>query len=59
MAKRKESIYYMGKRSKDWVKFKRMADEDFITTGYIQKGKNIHSIILGIKVMGRYNIKDM
>jgi len=49
----------MGKRSKDWVKFKRMADEDFITTGYIQKGKNIYSIILGIKVMGRYNIKDM
>lgn len=47
VAKRKESIYYMGKLSKDWIKFKRMTDEDFITTGYIQKGKYIYSLILG------------
>lgn len=60
VAKRKESIYYMGKRSKDWIKFKRMTDEDFITTGYIQKGKIfIVSYWGSIKVMGSYNIKDM
>ena len=28
----------MGKRTKDWVKFKRMADEDYVVAGYIQKG---------------------
>ena len=38
VAKRKESLYFMGKRTKDWVKFKRMADEEFIVAGYIQKG---------------------
>ena len=38
VAKRKESLYFMVKRTKDWVKFKRMADEEFIVAGYIQKG---------------------
>lgn len=46
VAKRLESFYYQGKRTKDWIKFKRMADEDFIVAGYIQKGKNTYSIIL-------------
>ena len=42
VAKRKESLYFMGKRTKDWVKFKRMADEDFIVAGYIPKrGTNL------------------
>ena len=36
----------MGKRTKDWVKFKRMADEEFIVAGYIQKGKHTFSLIL-------------
>lgn len=47
VAKRIESLYFMGKRSKDWIKFKRMADEDFIVAGYIRKGSNTFSIILG------------
>jgi len=46
VAKRKESIYLMGRRTKDWVKFKRMADEEFIAAGYIQKGQHIFSLIL-------------
>ncbi len=46
VAKRKESIYLMGRRTKDWVKFKRMADEEFIAAGYIQKGLHIFSLIL-------------
>ena len=46
VAKRKESLYFMGKRTKDWVKFKRMADEEFIVAGYIQKGKHTFSLIL-------------
>ena len=30
VAKRKGSLYYPGIRTKDWVKFKRMADEEFM-----------------------------
>ena len=46
VAKRLDSFYYQGKRTKDWMKFKRMADEDFVVAGYIPKGKNTYSIIL-------------
>lgn len=46
VAKRKDSPYYMGKRTTDWIKFKRMADEDFIVAGYIQKGQHTYSMIL-------------
>ena len=47
VAKRSGSFYYPGKRTKDWVKFKRMADEDFIICGYIRKKDKAVSIILG------------
>lgn len=46
VAKRKDSLYWMEKRSKDWVKFKRMADEDFVVAGYIPKGKHIYSLVI-------------
>lgn len=46
VAKRKESIYLMGRRTKDWVKFKRMADEEFIVAGYIRKGAHTFSLVL-------------
>ena len=46
VAKWKESLYFMGKRTKDWVKFKRMADEEFIVAGYIQKGERTFSLVL-------------
>ena len=46
VAKQKGSIYLMGKRTKDWIKFKRMADEEFIVTGYIQKGMHTFSLVL-------------
>lgn len=46
VAKRKESIYLMGRRTTDWVKFKRMADEEFITAGYIRKGPHTFSLVL-------------
>ena len=46
VAKRKNSIYRMGARTKDWVKIKRMADDDFIIAGYIPKGANHFSLIL-------------
>ena len=46
VAKRRESIYLMGRRTKDWVKFKRMADEEFIVAGYIRKGAHTFSLVL-------------
>ena len=46
VAKRMDSFYLMGKRSKDWIKFKRMADEDFVVAGYIPKGKHIYSLVI-------------
>lgn len=46
VAKRKDSAYLMGKRRRDWIKCKRMADEDFIVAGYIRKGKHMYSLIL-------------
>lgn len=46
VAKRMDSSYLMGKRSKDWIKFKRMADEDFVVAGYIPKGKYIYSLVI-------------
>ncbi len=46
VAKRKNSIYTMGKRSRDWLKCKRMADEEFIIVGYIQKGQHFFNVIL-------------
>lgn len=47
VAKRADSFYYPGKRTKDWIKFKRMADEDFVVCGYIKKGEKTYSLILG------------
>lgn len=47
VAKRKDSPYYLGKRTKDWIKFKRMADEEFVVAGYIPKGRHTFSLILG------------
>lgn len=36
----------MGRRTKDWVKFKRMADEEFIAAGYIKKEAHTISLVL-------------
>lgn len=47
VAKKKESLYYMGKRTKDWIKFKNLQDDDFVVLGYIEKDKSVVSLILG------------
>lgn len=46
VAKKKDSPYLMGKRTKDWIKCKRMADEEFIVAGYIPKGQYTFSLII-------------
>ncbi len=38
VAKRRDSKYYFGKRTKDWVKMKALLDDDFVVCGYFFKG---------------------
>ncbi|MFA9380704.1 MAG: hypothetical protein ACERKO_06545 [Acetanaerobacterium sp.] len=47
VAKRTDSKYYFGKRTRDWVKIKNLMDDDFVICGYIPKPNNIVSLILG------------
>ena len=47
VAKRKDSLYWQGKRTKDWIKCKVMSTEDCIICGYILKANNMTSLILG------------
>lgn len=47
VAKRKDSIYIQGKRSKDWLKIKNLQDEDFVVCGYIRKDNHMTSLVLG------------
>lgn len=47
VAKRKWSYYFPGKRTKDWIKFKNLQDDDFVICGYIEKGGGVVSIVLG------------
>lgn len=57
VAKKTSSLYYPGRRTKDWIKFKRMADEEFVVCGYIKKSINTYSIILGKYNNGSYLYK--
>jgi ATP-dependent DNA ligase len=43
VAKRKDSKYYLDKRTKDWIKIKNLQDDDFVVCGYILKGGSIIS----------------
>lgn len=47
VAKRKDSKYYFGKRTNDWIKIKNLMDDDFVVCGYITKESGVTSIILG------------
>ena len=47
VAKRNDSKYYFGKRSKDWIKIKTLLDDDFIVCGYFSKGGHTVSVIIG------------
>ena len=47
VAKRKDSKYYLDKKTKDWIKIKYLLDDDFVIAGYILKGGGIISIVLG------------
>jgi len=47
VAKRKDSKYYLDKKTKDWIKIKYLLDDDFVVCGYILKEHGIISIVLG------------
>lgn len=47
VAKRKGSLYFFGKRSQDWIKFKYLEDNDYVICGYILKSHHMTSFILG------------
>ena len=47
VAKRKGSLYYPGKRTKDWIKIKNLKDEDFVICGYEERENGVASIVLG------------
>lgn len=53
VAKRKESLYYQGKRTKDWLKIKNLQDDDFVVCGWIPKQNHMTSIVLGQYRQGR------
>ena len=47
VAKRRESRYYFGRHTKDWIKIKVMRDEDFVVCGYIRRSSRLAGIVLG------------
>lgn len=47
VAKVKDSKYYIGKQTKDWIKIKNLKDDDYVVCGYISKEQGITSIVLG------------
>jgi len=56
IAKKKDSIYTYGTRTKDWIKIKNFKIENFYVCGYIEtKNKNVVSAILGEKINNKYH----
>ena len=53
IAKRKDSLYFPGKRTKDWVKIKNLQDEDFIVCGFYKNEGNVASVIIGAYENGK------
>lgn len=47
VAKKKNSLYWQGKKTKDWIKCKVMSTDDCVICGYIEKDNNMTSLILG------------
>ena len=39
IAKKKDSLYFKGKRTKSWLKMKHLIDYDFVVCWYVDKGK--------------------
>lgn len=46
VGKKKKSLYWFGKRTKEWNKVKWMNDDDFVCVAYILKPNNMTSLVL-------------
>lgn len=46
VGKKMSSLYWFGKRTKEWQKIKWMKDEDFVCIGYISKEQGMTSLVL-------------
>lgn len=53
VAKKKDSKYYIGKTTKEWIKIKNLQDDDFVICGYVPKDNGITSLVLGAYDKGR------
>lgn len=47
VAKRKDSVYIQGKRTKEWIKIKNLIEDDYVICGYIYKENHKISVVLG------------
>lgn len=47
VVKQKASLYYPGRRTKNWVKIKNLMDDDFVVLGYVYKQNSMISLVLG------------
>lgn len=47
VAKKKDSLYIPGKRTREWIKIKNLQDDDFVICGYIPKDNSFVSVVLG------------
>lgn len=52
VAKRKDSKYLIGKRTKEWIKIKNLIDEDFLVLGYIEEDNSVKDIVIGREIKG-------
>ncbi|POO87842.1 hypothetical protein C1H59_03500 [Clostridium sp. 3-3] len=53
VGKKKTSLYWFGKRSKDWKKIKILKEEDFVCIGYMFNKNSMTTLILA-----KYNDSD-
>jgi len=53
VGKKKQSLYWFGKRSKDWKKIKILNEEDFVCIGYMFNKNSMTTLILA-----KYNDND-
>lgn len=53
VGKKKQSLYWFGKRSRDWKKIKILNEEDFTCIGYMFNKNSMTTLILA-----KYNDKD-
>lgn len=48
VGKKKNSLYWFGKKTNAWKKIKVMADDDYVVVGYIPKANHMTSLVLAL-----------